>query len=41
MDKKEEFIRQISNLTREQINELIQRKGKQPKKLKLFSRIRE
>ena len=41
MDKKEEFIKQISNLTREQINELIQRKGKQPKKLKLFSRIRE
>ena len=40
MDKKEEFIREISNLTREQINELIQKRGKQPKKIKLFSKVK-
>lgn len=39
--KKEEFIKQISNLSREEINELIQKKGKKAKKLQLFSVIRD
>jgi len=38
---KEEFIKQISNLSREQINELIQKKGKKAKKLRLFSVVRK
>lgn len=37
---KEEFIKLISNLSREQINELIQKKGKKAKKLKLFSVVK-
>lgn len=36
---KEEFIKTISGLSREQINELIQKKGKKAKKLKLFSTV--
>lgn len=39
MDK-QKFIKQISNLTREEINELIQKKGKKPKKLRLFSVVK-
>lgn len=39
MDK-EEFITRISNLSRKEINELIQTKGKKKKKLKLFSKVR-
>lgn len=39
--KKEEFIKQISNLSREEINELIQKRGKKAKKLQLFSIIRD
>lgn len=40
MDK-EEFIKQISNLSREEINELIQKKGKKAKKLNLFLHIKK
>ena len=39
MDK-ETFIKMISNLDREQINELIQKKGKKAKKIKLFSTVK-
>ena len=39
--QKEEFIKQISNLSREQINELIQKKGKKAKKLRLFYRVKK
>ena len=40
MDK-EEFIRKISNLSRSEINELIRKKGKKAKKLRLFSIVRD
>lgn len=39
--QKEEFIKQISNLSREQINELIQKKGKKAKKLRLFYYVKK
>lgn len=39
--EKQEFIQKISNLSREEINELIQKKGKKAKKLKLFYYIRK
>lgn len=39
--EKEEFIKKISNLSRSEINELIQAKGKRAKKLRLFSVVRD
>lgn len=39
--QKEEFIQKISNLSREQINELIQKKGKKAKKLRLFYYVKK
>lgn len=39
MDKAE-FISKISNLSRKEINDLIQRKGKKTKQRKLFTRVK-
>lgn len=37
---KAEFIKEISNLSREDINKFIQSKGKKARKRKLFIRVR-
>lgn len=38
--EKQEFISKISNLSRKEINELIQKKGKKAKKIRVFSHVR-